>query len=884
MGGPMSPAATGARTRPWYDDQCRGLAEALTNAWRIWHASRGGLYGSMEGCPVARAALQDARRAYKACCKAKKREHELRCQVEMLETYFGTEQKDYWRVFFSDRRPSTALSDVTAWTEYFGTLLGTAPAPLLLAPPDAIVKQQLFSLSPKGSQADMSDLNAPISVEEAKRCMALPTGRAPDMQGLTGELLRLAAADDPVTRDGRPVSPSAIECARWLLQSMLSNTCVPQSLCTSKLVPVPKAKSPAALRDMDMHRGISVSQLFSRSLDRLMNMRLEAVVSRLHLRSPTQCGFRPGHGTLDAIFTLQHLIHSAQHNRQRLYVVFVDFKKAFDRVRRDLLLERCRELGIHGLFLDLLVKLYDNVCCRVAVDGSLGEPIRTTTGTKQGSELSPLLFGLFIELLHDMIRLKLPGAGPVLDGLRVPDVMYADDVTLISSSPAEVQQLLDILDVFCRIFDMEVNLAPHKTCVVVFRRPRTPLPSGFRLRYRGCEVALQKQYVYLGVLMHETRGLAGAADALAAAASKAMHAVLTRCRRANLTQFDIKTRMFDVLVEPVLSYASHIWGPLSFRKRLLASPFSTKSEGVHTSYLRIMAGASKSASLDVVYRDLHRLPIMYHWVVLAVRWWTKMSKARQDEQPMACRAWVEDVKLAKAGCATCWSSHLLHTLCSLHLLDGGWRQQPLDWLLGRSWEEGVVQQTLDALFKARWQGPFPDDPRVAPSRGIAMCQHAVWVYPVDPSVDFYTRATAPTHTRLCLPFTQLRNLAQLRIGCAHLEVEQGRKRRPKVPRPDRLCKLCSGEDAPLARRLAAFSRTGTSRNVEDLKHFLVECPVYDDLRAACPGFPVDVYSTLSDPDCVASVIGHDAQAALANTLYRMKVRRAELLGLPVGMI
>jgi len=76
------------------------------------------------------------------------------------------------------------------------------------------------------------------------------------------------------------------------------------------------------------------------------------------------------------------------------------------------------------------------------------------------------------------------------------------------------------------------------------------------------------------------------------------------------------------------------------------------------------------------------------------------------------------VKLARAGCTTCWSSHLLHTLCSLDLLDGGWRQLPLDWLLGRSWEEGVVQQTLDALFKARWGGPFPDDPRVPPTQGL----------------------------------------------------------------------------------------------------------------------------------------------------------------------
>jgi hypothetical protein len=65
----------------------------------------------------------------------------------------------------------------------------------------------------------------------------------------------------------------------------------------------------------------------------------------------------------------------------------------------------------------------------------------------------------------------------------------------------------------------------------------------------------------------------------------------------------------------------------------------------------------------------------------------------------------------------------------------------------------------------------------AECRGVAMCQYAQWVSPLDPQVDLYTRAAAPPHTRLCLPFARLKNLAQLRIGCAHLEVEQGRKRR-----------------------------------------------------------------------------------------------------------
>jgi hypothetical protein len=197
------------------------------------------------------------------------------------------------------------------------------------------------------------------------------------------------------------------------------------------------------------------------------------------------------------------------------------------------------------------------------------------------------------------------GVGPVLGNLRVPDIMYADDVTLISHSAAGAQELLNVLDVFCQLFGMEVNLAPHKTCVIVLRPGKAPAPAGLRLLYKGHVVAVQREHTYLGVRLHDTRGLAYASDTLAASGSKAMHALLTRCRRANLTQFDIKGRMLGVLVEPVLSYASHIWGPMACKKHLLRNPYGTRAETVHTSYLRIMTGVGKGAALDVVYRDLH---------------------------------------------------------------------------------------------------------------------------------------------------------------------------------------------------------------------------------------------------------------------------------------
>ena len=149
--------------------------------------------------------------------------------------------------------------------------------------------------------------------------------------------------------------------------------------------------------------------------------------------------------------------------------------------------------------------------------------------------------------------------------------------------------------------------------------------------------------------------------------------------------------------------------------------------------------------------------------------------------------------------------------------------------------------------------------------------------------DPFSRDHAAPHMKLCLSFNVAQNLAQLRVGSAHLEIEQGRKRRESVPREDRLCRLCSGQDASLANRAAVLARTGTSNNVEDLKHFMLECPVYDDLRAACPAFADPASVQLDDQDCVVDVFQSAEQSALAHTLYKMKVRRARLLGLTLGI-
>jgi hypothetical protein len=161
-----------------------------------------------------------------------------------------------------------------------------------------------------------------------------------------------------------------------------------------------------------------------------------------------------------------------------------------------------------------------------------------------------------------------------------------------------------------------------------------------------------------------------------------------------------------------------------------------------------------------------------------------------------------------------------------------------------------------------------------------MCAHHMWVYPLHPGIQECSRGDAEQHTKLCVPFGVLHVLAQLCIGWAHLEVEQGRKHRLKVPREAILCRLCSGDDATFAMRQAVLPRTGSSAHVEDLKHALLQCPMYDDIRATCVAFPTPFFDWLDNPSCMAMVFAHEAQSSLAHTVSTtLKTRRARLLGL-----
>ena len=116
------------------------------------------------------------------------------------------------------------------------------------------------------------------------------------------------------------------------------------------------------------------------------------------LISPNQIGFMEGFRTSDHILLLQTTIEKVvKKNRKKLFCAFVDYKKAYDTVDRNILLQRLQNIGVNGLFYKNIAAMYTKTEYSIKLQKGVLEPITSNLGPKQGCPLSPILFNIYID-------------------------------------------------------------------------------------------------------------------------------------------------------------------------------------------------------------------------------------------------------------------------------------------------------------------------------------------------------------------------------------------------------------------------------------------------------------------------------------------------------
>jgi hypothetical protein len=190
---------------------------------------------------------------------------------------------------------------------------------------------------------------------------------------------------------------------------------IPIQLKIAKVVPVFKS---GCKDDLNNYRPISLLNVFSKILEKIVGNRLSSYLEFNNLISNSQYGFRKAHSTLHPLTKLLNFVSQAHNSKEHVIAIFCDLRKAFDTCDHELLLNKLYKLGIRGIELSWFRNYLTDRKQFVYINGMSSNLLNILIGVPQGSILGPLLFLIYINDL------------PLCS--KLCSLLFADDAALVA--------------------------------------------------------------------------------------------------------------------------------------------------------------------------------------------------------------------------------------------------------------------------------------------------------------------------------------------------------------------------------------------------------------------------------------------------------------------
>lgn len=265
----------------------------------------------------------------------------------------------------------------------------------------------------------------------------------------------------------------------------------------------------------------------------------------------SQYGFRPNKSCTDLINTLRIIMEQSSEWNNPLYLIFVDFVKAFDLLNREFIWRRLSKIGIPTKIINIVKDLYNNSICYVSHNGRLSKPFNTERGVKQGCLLSPLLFILAMDgIMNELSSRRRRGIQWGLNA-RLESLEYADDVCLLAHRFTDINGKLQDLCKLAADAGLEIN--KHKTKEIrIYNR----IDSALMLE--GEEIEGKNEFTYLGSKISVNGGSDEDVDARIKKA-RYVYIQLKSIWRSKQISLKLKLRLFESNVKSILLYGCETW-------------------------------------------------------------------------------------------------------------------------------------------------------------------------------------------------------------------------------------------------------------------------------------------------------------------------------------
>lgn len=219
-------------------------------------------------------------------------------------------------------------------------------------------------------------------------------------------------------------------------------------------------------------------------------------------------------------------------------------------------------------------------------------------------------------------------------------LLFADDVALISMTAEGLQRQLDILQEFCDISSMAVNL--DKTAVLIFKKGVAQDGGDSGLFWQGQQVPLSQQYKYMGMELYSTKTIHEARTARLQQATKAANLIQSR----SLSQLACTARpllkFLQTCVLPILLYACPRW--------VVGCPISAwpKLKMLQSRYLKRHLRLRDTTSTLALLAECGILPVEIEAMIATNQFVQQIMQMNPERLPaLALRLSTEDADLGR---------------------------------------------------------------------------------------------------------------------------------------------------------------------------------------------------------------------------------------------
>ena len=399
----------------------------------------------------------------------------------------------------------------------------------------------------------------------------------------------------------------------------------------SKGVILPLYKNKGDVNDPDNYRGITILSCFGKLFTSVLNNRLNDFLESNNILCEEQAGFRKHYSTVDHIFSLKLLVDVYLAHGKKLYCAFVDYRKAFDSVNRTAMWHKLLSYNIDGKCFKIIHNMYDKAKSCVSSNNTISDFFTSHTGVRQGENLSPILFSLFLNDLTNFMSDKYEGLQFLKEHindmlsddemevyLKLYLLLYADDTVILSESSQQLQLALNAMSDYCKLWNLEVNT--NKTKVIIFWKTKRGLRNMPNFHYEGTVLEIVEHFSYLGVQFSFNGKFSRTKTFLIDQARKAMFSVIRKSRILNLP-IDMQLHLFDTMIAPILLYGCEVWGVEDVS---VVDKFQLK-------YLKIILQLKQSTPNVMIYGELGITPLSTQIKSRVLNYWGKIVNSKHDK-------------------------------------------------------------------------------------------------------------------------------------------------------------------------------------------------------------------------------------------------------------